>query len=189
MPTSTARIRARRLGRRLRGSVPRLARKVAALRVREWRYLLHAQFALLWAQTLVWRRPLGGLVDSAPSVAPSAGEAPGGAATNAESTDPTGRRPAAIAPDEMPRQLALAIRRAAAYGVFRPLCLVRSVALHRMLEFYGFPGGRIRVGVRWVGGKFAAHAWVEYEGQVLGDDVEHVNRFADLSEVRVLKWS
>jgi hypothetical protein len=81
------------------------------------------------------------------------------------------------------------VRRAAAYGLFRPLCLVRSVALNRMLDQYGFHGSRIRVGVRLVDGKFAAHAWVEYEGQVLGDDVEHVRGFEELSDVRLLKWS
>ena len=188
MATRMAVTRARRLGRRLRGAVPHLTRKLATLSFTEWRYLVQAQLALLWAQALVWVRPLGRLVDSAPAGGTSA-------ANGTPRGDETPGRPAlgeraGVPPlDPTARQLALSIRRAAAYGVFRPLCLVRSVALSRMLEGHGFHGSRIRVGVQWVNGRFAAHAWVEYDGHVLGDDVEHVSRFADLSEVRVLKWS
>jgi hypothetical protein len=158
-------------------------RKLATLSIREWRYLLHAQLVLLWAQLLVWIRPLGGLVDSTPLAASGAAggmAAPPPAAASAAHASAVG---------ELPRQLALGVSRAAAYGVFRPLCLVRSVALSRLLDRYGVHGSRIRVGVRWVNGQFTAHAWVEYQGEVLGDDVAHVSGFADLSEVRVLKWS
>jgi hypothetical protein len=168
------------------------ARKLATLPIAEWRYLLHAQFNLLWAQALVWVRPLGGLVDS--SEAPGAPAVKGGARAEGVGVPAAGGTGAAAVPasmpaDALPRHLALGVRRAAAYGVFRPLCLVRSVALNRMLDQYGFHGSRIRVGVRLVDGKFAAHAWVEYEGQVLGDDLEHVSGFAELSDVRLLKWS
>jgi hypothetical protein len=178
-------MRARRSFYRLRWFLLHPGRKLATLGVAEWRYLLHAQFALLWAQGLVWLRPLGRLVDSTPASAANAAATAGEAGVPAERAPAVGAAPV----PEVPRQLALGVRRAAAYGVFRPLCLARSVALNRLLDRYGYPGSRIRVGVRWVDGKFAAHAWVEYQGQILGDDVEHVNRFADLGDVRVLKWS
>jgi hypothetical protein len=163
------------------------ARKLATIDGSEWGYLFKAQGALLWAQALVWVRPTGQLVNSEPDRADAAGAAlPSPAAAPALPTL------AATAPNGEPdvaQKLALGVRRAAAYGLFRPLCLVRSVALNRLLERHGVHGSRIRVGVRFVGGEFTAHAWVEHEGRVLGDDVEHVSRFASLSDVRVLKWS
>lgn len=82
--------------------------------------------------------------------------------------------------------LALAVGRAAEFGVFRPLCLVRAVALNRMLERHGIKGSRVRVGVRMRNGRFAAHAWVEYGDRVLGDNEAHVGSFVELSEVRLV---
>jgi hypothetical protein len=82
--------------------------------------------------------------------------------------------------------LALAVGRAAENGVFRPLCLVRAVALNRVLERHGIKGSRVRVGVRMRNGRFAAHAWVEYGDRVLGDSEAHVGSFVELSEVRLV---
>jgi hypothetical protein len=84
-------------------------------------------------------------------------------------------------------RIALAINRAATYGVFRPLCLVRAVALSRMLEARGMRGSRVRVGVRRRRGRFAAHAWVEYKSRVLGDHEDHVGTFAALDDVHLLR--
>lgn len=179
MSSGTALTRARRRFKRLRWLVLHPTAKLATLSLSQWRHLFHAQFALLAAQALVWMRPLGRLVDSAPSDPLAGSSAASVGEVSAAATPPLG---------DLPVQLALGVRRAAAYGVFRPLCLVRSVALNRMLERHGIHGSRIRVGVRLVDGSFAAHAWVEYQGHVLGDEVEHVSNFADLSDVRVMKW-
>lgn len=179
METRTLVWRTRRSGRRLRWFVLHSARKLVAIDGGEWKYLLQAQAALLWAQALVWARPVGRLVDSEPDAVETR---PAVSAVQAGSARTMGE------PD-VAHQLALGVRRAAAYGVFRPLCLVRSVALNRLLDRHGIRGSRIRVGVRFADGKFAAHAWVEHEGRVLGDEVEHVSQFANLSEVRVLRWS
>jgi hypothetical protein len=111
-----------------------------------------------------------------------------------ELTAPRGARAAAAAPavEPTPEQraaaarLALGVTRAAAYGVFRPLCLVRAVALHGLLERHGMPGSEVRVGVRWTEGKFAAHAWVEYGGAVLGDQESHVREFAELEDLQMV---
>jgi len=148
-------------------SVPRLLRKLAGLRPREWVELLQAQLALLGAQVLVWSRPTGRLVANA-----SAPPVPAGAALPA--LDPRAPR------------LALAVSRAGDYGVFRPLCLVRAVALNRMLERRRIRGSRIRIGVRMRNGKFLAHAWVEYGGRVIGDSEEHVGAFAELADVHLV---
>jgi hypothetical protein len=98
----------------------------------------------------------------------------------APAVEPTPEQRAAAA------RLALGVTRAAAYGVFRPLCLVRAVALHGLLERHGMPGSEVRVGVRWTEGKFAAHAWVEYGGAVLGDQESHVREFAELEDLQMV---
>ncbi len=130
--------------------------------------LVRAQAQLVHAQLLVWTRPVGGLVDVPTTVAaPSEGEP----------------SPEQQLRDQ--RRIALAIERAAENGVFRPQCLVRAVALQRMLERAGIHGSRVQVGVEWVDGKFAAHAWVERGDQILGDREAHVARFAPLTDVQL----
>lgn len=150
-------------GRRALG----LVRKLAGLDSAALADLVRAQGALLAAQLLVWTRPVGSLVTN--------GGAAGGVVDRAGEVEPEAIR------------AALAINRAAAYGVFRPLCLVRSVALTRMLEAGGMHGSRICVGVRRVRGRFAAHAWVEYRGQVLGDREQHVSTFFPLDDLQLLR--
>jgi hypothetical protein len=143
--------------------------KLARLSPREWAELLEAQLALITAQLIVWTRPRGQLVTGAPP-------APDGRAPLGE-IDPRAER------------LALAVGRAAENGVFRPLCLVRAVALNRMLERHGIQGSRIRIGVRMRGGRFAAHAWVEYRNRVLGDLDEHVGTFTELTDIHMVDAS
>ena len=116
---------------------------------------------MVGAQLSLWRRPTGSLLATA--------------AAAADAPTPDERRRAA--------GLALAVRRAVAYGPMRPLCLGRAIALHRLLERRGLTGSRVRVGVRRDLAKgLAAHAWVEYGGEVLGDDAERVAEYADLAD-------
>lgn len=138
--------------------------KLVRLSRTEWVELIQAQGALLWAQLLVWTRPTGTLVSNSTSAAVS----------------PTSEL------DPRAYRLALAVGRAAEHGVFRPLCLVRAVALNRMLEARHIHGSRIRIGVRRVEGNFMAHAWVEHGTVVLGDVESHVNRFTQLADVRLV---
>ncbi len=131
--------------------------------------LVAAQGALLAAWATVATRRRGQLVSAA--------------------AEPAATAPAV--PDERSlteaRMLATAVSRAAAHGVFRPRCLVRAVALKRLLDARGLAGSRVQVGVRTHLGAFAAHAWVEYGAEVLGDRPEHVNTFAPLHELAVLE--
>jgi hypothetical protein len=83
------------------------------------------------------------------------------------------------------RRLGLAIVRAARFGVFRPQCLVRSVALSRMLTSRGIDGAVVKIGVRRAGGEFLAHAWVELAGETIGDADEHVGTFVQLTNLDV----
>jgi hypothetical protein len=128
--------------------------------------LVKAQAALLRARTDVRRRPQGELVSGANS---PAGQGP---------TSPVRRRDAEL--------IGNAIRRAAKFGVFRPSCLVRSIAISAMLRGEGIAGARIRVGVGLRDGKFVAHAWVEYDGVVIGDDDSVVSRFDAIDDLRVV---
>jgi hypothetical protein len=132
--------------------------------------LLIAQATLVGAQLLVWIRPTGGLISEA---------RPSDEAESAPLPGPEAWQQAV--------RTAAAVRRAASYGVFRPRCLVRSVALNRMLERRGISGSRVRVGVQMHETRFAAHAWVELHGRVLGDDVRHTSSFKHLVDVQVAR--
>jgi hypothetical protein len=151
---------------------PAFLRRLARLSAREWLDLAEAQLELLVAQYIVATRRTGQLVSRA-------------------ALDPFGddHASAASAPsaDPRPEQLALAIGRAAEHGVFRPLCLVRAVALKRMLDRHGYDGAIVRIGVRLNRGRFAAHAWVAYGSQILGDQEWHVKSFAELDEISVME--
>ncbi len=83
------------------------------------------------------------------------------------------------------RRIALAVNRAAAFGLFRPKCLVKSRALRKLLDAHGVEGAQVRIGVQLLQGRFRAHAWVEYGGQVVGDDPAMVARFVPMSGVHV----
>jgi len=83
------------------------------------------------------------------------------------------------------RRIALAVNRAAEFGFFRPRCLVKSRALRKMLDEAGLDGAEVRVGVLLARGRFLAHAWVEYGGQVVGDDPAKVARFAPMPGINV----
>jgi hypothetical protein len=152
---------------------PAFLRRLARLSAREWLDLIEAQFELLVSQFIVATRRTGQLVSRAP-------------------LDPFGDGDTAVAAsipnaDPRPEQLALAIGRAAEHGVFRPLCLVRAVALKRMLDRHGYEGGIVKIGVRLNRGRFAAHAWVAYGTQILGDQEWHVKSFAELDEISVME--
>ncbi|HEV2125291.1 MAG TPA: lasso peptide biosynthesis B2 protein [Chloroflexota bacterium] len=138
--------------------VHRLGR-LASLSRSELFDLLHAQWALAYAQFLVRTRPTGQLVSPA---------------------SPAGKNPSTPSCEALASRLSLAVVRAAEHGLFRPACLVRAIALHRMLEARGIRGSRICVGVRYEQRRFAAHAWVEYGDQVLGDHAAYVGAFAPL---------
>ncbi|HEY9479239.1 MAG TPA: lasso peptide biosynthesis B2 protein [Gemmatimonadaceae bacterium] len=163
-------------------------RKLTRLSPREWADLLEAQLALLLAQFRVWTRPTGRLVSHSVPSSPSA-PAPSDASApqHHPAAEPSVLHPGSDSPTEARAEaLALAVGRAAEFGLFRPLCLVRAVALNRVLERHGITGSRVRVGVRMRNGRFAAHAWVEYGERVLGDNEWHVGSFAELSEVRLV---
>jgi len=83
----------------------------------------------------------------------------------------------------------LALARAARRGIFRPTCLVHSLALVDLLRRGGAPGAVIRLGVR--PGEIAsdsaaieAHAWVELDGLMLDGATAQGRWFTPLGTVR-----
>jgi hypothetical protein len=89
-------------------------------------------------------------------------------------------------PRLLPRAVAIghAVRRVGSFGLTRPQCLARSVAITDMLRAEGIEGAVIHIGVRPAGAKLDAHAWVEYAGQVVGDTRDYVQGFAELARTR-----
>ncbi|HEY7566124.1 MAG TPA: lasso peptide biosynthesis B2 protein [Gemmatimonadaceae bacterium] len=144
-----------------------LTRKVISLGVREWRELWRAQWALILAQRVVSKRAPGQLTSRASTLV-SAAHAQGSEARSHA------------------RALGDAVRRAAKYGIFRPACLVQAIAIQRLLSADGIQGAIIKVGVKQAEAGMEAHAWVELEGDVIGDSLAHVREFAPLNELSVL---
>lgn len=143
--------------------MPALLRRLRTIGLRDAIDLVRAQGALLRARRLVATRPVGSLAIRA-NVAPES----------------------VIGDPERAHALALATRRAARFGLFRPYCLVQAIALRDLLESEGIRGSTIRVGVRRAAGTFEAHAWVLWGRHVLGDRPEHVRRFTEVDDLRVL---
>lgn len=83
------------------------------------------------------------------------------------------------------RLVVLGVTRAAAYGMFTPTCLVKSMAITGRLKDAGIAGAVLRVGVARRKGQFVAHAWVELGGEVIGDDASAVERYEPLDGLQV----
>lgn len=159
--------------------------------VGELRDAWRAQLALLRALARVRVRAVGSLV-SAGQVRPVAGAGAAGRDRAATETAPPDRAARRI----LLQRLELALARAERRGLFRPTCLVRSLALADLLASHGVAGAEIRIGVRppAEGGteppdrrSLEAHAWVELDGVVLGDDPRRARRFTPLGGVHAVE--
>lgn len=84
------------------------------------------------------------------------------------------------------RELAIAVRRVASYGLFRAHCLARALAISHLMKREGMADAVIRVGVAMRDSRLIAHAWVEYRGTQL---VESTVEVRDLQEVEGLRVS
>jgi hypothetical protein len=141
-----------------------LSRRLFSLPAREFGELLVAQAFLVGALWTVRRRPKGALlrpVDERSPARDSAGE------------------------DRLAR-LVIAVDRAARYGLFTPTCLVRAVALERMIVRAGVGPAVVRVGVLRGSDDFMAHAWIELAGRIIGDEPSRVARFTPLHDFSAL---
>lgn len=135
-----------------------------------------AQFALLRARRLLRHAPIGALTARRAAQAATARNATA-AASSARTDDARHTRARAIAD---------AVRWTAAHGLFRPFCLVQSLALQELLAAEGIHDSEIRVGVRRDGSGLHAHAWIRWRGEVLGDDPAYVRGFIEVDDLSVL---
>lgn len=127
-----------------------------------------AQFALFRARRLLATAPIGELTARRAADAAAVAE------------------PVATESTERAEALADAVKWTASHGLFRPFCLVQSLALQELLRSEGISGSEIRVGVRRDGASLKAHAWVRWNARVLGDDPRHVSGFTEVDDIRVL---
>jgi hypothetical protein len=142
----------------------RVVRKLFTITPGEFGDMVLAQWYLLAALWIVRRRPKGELLRPLNS-------APAGAG---------------VRNDVRLERLALAVDRVARFGLFRPTCLVRAVALERQIRRANAGAAVVRVGVAQVAGELLAHAWIELEGQVIGDEEVRVRRFTPLQDFSAL---
>ena len=75
------------------------------------------------------------------------------------------------------QRVATLVHIAARQGPFRASCLPICVTVHRLLRERGIAAD-VRVGVRKVGARLEAHAWVERGGHALYDSERTHERFA-----------
>lgn len=141
-----------------------LVRRALRVTPLEWLDFLRAQLALVAAVVAVRIRSRGQLL------------------TYTAADTPADLPPALLA---RARALSTAVDRAARFGLLRPRCLVRSVALHRLLQADGIPGSRIRIGVRTASQQLDAHAWVTLADQVVGDDPRFTGRFTEIADAQL----
>ena len=81
---------------------------------------------------------------------------------------------------EIAHRLQRPVELAARLHLFSMTCLVRAFALRRMLHRRGIPA-TLRLGAYKSLAEIQAHAWVEVEGQAIGEGEDTIDRFKVLS--------
>lgn len=142
------------------------SRRLSRLTAAELRLLIEAQVVLAACQFAKWQRPIGRLIEW-------------------DAAEPANR--GGNVDWQVVQSVAWGVTRAARHGVFRPQCLVRSLAIQRMLRRRGILACSLNVGVRMQNGSFQAHAWVELEGAVIGDTRQHVSTFSKVTDLRLVE--
>jgi len=139
------------------------SRRLRRITLREVAGLAEAQATLIVYQLAKWWAPRGRLLDwTAPS-------------------DPVAR------PDRSTIEIVgWSVTRAARYGLFRPKCLVRALAIRRMLQRRGIENAVVRVGVRRDSAAFEAHAWAEVGNIIVGDSAQHTATFTPVANARMV---
>jgi hypothetical protein len=81
-----------------------------------------------------------------------------------------------------PERLQRFVRLAARHHLWKMQCLPQAQALRWLLAREGI-GATVQIGVRKDGGALEAHAWVELDGQPLGEPADVRERFSSLRPV------
>ncbi len=146
---------------------------------------LAAQVALLRAKRFLATAPIGALTERR-RAEQAAAALRSSRATVASPATRSGANGATDPATVRARDIADAVRWTATHGLFRPFCLVQSLAIQDLLHAAGIHGSEIRVGVKRDGNTLKAHAWVRWEGEVLGDDPQYVKSFTEVDDIGVL---
>ncbi len=160
--------------------------RLGSLSSDELRELVAAQGAVLGAHRRVRSRPLGELVAVANAGLDGVhrvGGEHGGPSDGLVSSQgaPESRRTDA-------ERVAWAVLAVSNYGLTRPTCLVRSLAIQSLLRKRRLSPGEIKIGVRWTDDHFEAHAWVEQNDRVLGDTRRHVRTFEPVTDMTGVRF-
>lgn len=144
--------------------IPRNAVRFLRLSRQRRADLIGALRAVLAAKLSMRRRPLGELVSIAESL------------PDADSVD----RATA-------KRISEAVHMVSRNVPFEAACLVRSLAIQRMLSERGLDPGQIKIGVHWSEEGFEAHAWVEQGDRIIGDTRSHVSRFTPVTDMTTVE--
>ena len=129
---------------------------------------MRAQFELLRCQLMCVLRPIGRLV--------------------AADQDHLAAPPqVGVEAQRLASSIGVAVMRAARYGVFRPSCLVRALAVRALLRSHDIHGSELRLGVRLEDGSLLAHAWVELHGSVIGDSPRQIRGLIPAVRLRLVE--
>ncbi|MGQ0766793.1 MAG: lasso peptide biosynthesis B2 protein [Gemmatimonadota bacterium] len=148
-------------------------RKAATLSPSQWSDLLRAQWYILRAHYRLRGTPEGELMT--------------GWATRGTRSEKMEAGQVDLSRLDRARVVGEAVRRIGDFGLTRPRCLARSIAITEMMRSEGIEGADIHIGIRTVPGKLEAHAWVEFAGEVVGDTRAYVNRFAEMATTRSMQ--
>lgn len=83
--------------------------------------------------------------------------------------------------DVLLRPLIMAVDRARNHHLYRMTCLRRALVLQKMLAQRGI-AAELKIGVRKDGGQLGAHAWLEYQGEALGEPERITEKFTPLQK-------
>lgn len=158
-----------------------MLRKLVRVGPAGWWILFRAQLAILRAHRIVRSSCPGSLTRTTTGEGPPRPSGPG-------RDDPLPRH-AEEHPTTQARRasaLAWAVGVMGRRGLAPAECLVESLAVVDLLHRDGLRPGRIRVGVRERDHRFDAHAWVEWDGSVLGDDPATVAEYRSFDGLDVV---
>jgi hypothetical protein len=68
------------------------------------------------------------------------------------------------------------------YSLIEPKCLARSLTLWQLLQYQNLDAS-VKIGVSKENRAFKAHAWVEFQGQILNDTPAYVQSYAQISSL------
>ncbi len=130
---------------------------------KDWLVLLEAWWSLWAISFSLWRKSLKHVEDS----------------THEMSSKPAFTANSA----NLARHLRDLIGYASRLHVLPMTCLVRALALQRLLARRDIPS-LVRIGANKSDGNFQAHAWLEVDGQTIGEPEDIVEKFKILSAVK-----